>query len=257
MRHYEVVFLAHPDQSEQVPAMIDRYRSIIEDGDGVIHRLEDWGRRQLAYPIDKVHKAHYVLMNIECGQATLEQLNSAFRFNDAIIRDLIFRKNKAETEPSLLAKSKEQEDDGYGARKADQAAAPAPASEGAAEPGAEDVAEPSAGDAAEPEAGDAAEPDAGDAAESVAGDAAEPVAGDAAKSVAGDAAEPVAGDAAESEAGDAAEPGAEDVAEPVAGDAAEPDAEDAADPAPAAEDDSAAAASPEAGEQGDGGEKPA
>ena len=255
MRHYEVVFLAHPDQSEQVPAMIDRYRSLIEEGGGVIHRLEDWGRRQLAYPIDKVYMAHYVLMNIECGQETLEQLNSAFRFNDAIIRDLIFRKNQAETEPSLLAKSKEQEDEGYGARKAAQAAepgaeeqpAPAPVSEDAAEPGAETVAETDAEAVAEPETGDAAGSGAEDAA---------PEAGDAAGAGAGDAAGSGAEDAAP-EAGDAAEPGAEGAAEPGAGDAAEPDAEDAADLAPVAEDDSAPdaappAASPEAGEEGEG-----
>ena len=109
MRHYEVVFLVHPDQSEQVPAMIERYRSMIESNQGSIHRLEDWGRRQLAYPINKIHKAHYVLMNIECDQATLQQINNAFRFNDAVIRDLIFRRDAAITEPSLLAKSKEQE----------------------------------------------------------------------------------------------------------------------------------------------------
>lgn len=109
MRHYEIVFLVHPDQSEQVPAMIERYRSMIESNQGAIHRLEDWGRRQLAYPINKVHKAHYVLMNVECDQATLNQLNNAFRFNDAVIRDLIFRRDAAITEPSPLAKSKEQE----------------------------------------------------------------------------------------------------------------------------------------------------
>ena len=109
MRHYEVVFLVHPDQSEQVPAMIERYRSMIESNQGSIHRLEDWGRRQLAYPINKIHKAHYVLMNIECDQAALQQINNAFRFNDAVIRDLIFRRDAAITEPSLLAKSKEQE----------------------------------------------------------------------------------------------------------------------------------------------------
>ena len=109
MRHYEVVFLVHPDQSEQVPAMIERYRSMIESNQGSIHRLEDWGRRQLAYPINKIHKAHYVLMNIECDQATLQQINNAFRFNDAVIRDLVFRRDAAITEPSLLAKSKEQE----------------------------------------------------------------------------------------------------------------------------------------------------
>ena len=109
MRHYEIVFLVHPDQSEQVPAMIERYRSMIESNQGAIHRLEDWGRRQLAYPINKIHKAHYVLMNIECDQATLKQLNNAFRFNDAVIRDLIFRRDTAITEPSPLVKSKELE----------------------------------------------------------------------------------------------------------------------------------------------------
>ena len=112
MRHYEVVFLVHPDQSEQVPAMIERYRSMIESNQGAIHRLEDWGRRQLAYPINKVHKAHYVLMNIECDQTTLDQLNNAFRFNDAVIRDLIFRREEAVTDPSPLVKSKEQEQEG-------------------------------------------------------------------------------------------------------------------------------------------------
>ena len=112
MRHYEIVFLVHPDQSEQVPAMIDRYRSMIESNQGSIHRLEDWGRRQLAYPINKIHKAHYVLMNIECEQATLDQLNNAFRFNDAVIRDLVIRKEKAITDPSHLVKIKDQEQEG-------------------------------------------------------------------------------------------------------------------------------------------------
>ena len=91
MRHYEIVFMVHPDQSAQVPAMLDRYRSLIQGGSGQIHRLEDWGRRQLAYPINKVHKAHYVLMNIEVDQATLEELESGFRFNDAVIRSLTIR----------------------------------------------------------------------------------------------------------------------------------------------------------------------
>ena len=261
MRHYEVVFLAHPDQSEQVPAMIDRYRSIIEDGDGVIHRLEDWGRRQLAYPIDKVHKAHYVLMNIECGQATLEQLNSAFRFNDAIIRDLIFRKDKAETEPSLLAKSKEQEDDGYGSRKAAQAAAPVAEAQAEPAPVSEDAGEPGAEAAGEPDVEVAGEPDAGDTGEPVAEDA-------AAEPDAEAAAESGAEAAGELGAEAAGEPGAEAVAEPDAGDAADPapapsaENDSDADPAPGAEDDSDAdpappAASPEAGEEKDGGQKPA
>jgi small subunit ribosomal protein S6 len=108
MRHYEVVFLVHPSQSEQVPAMVERYRGNIEKKGGKIHRLEDWGRRQLAYPINKVHKAHYVLMNIECDQAALEELESAFRFNDAVLRNLILSKNEAVTEPSPLVKTEDE-----------------------------------------------------------------------------------------------------------------------------------------------------
>lgn len=110
MRHYEIVFLVHPDQSEQVNAMIDRYRSMIESSGGAIHRLEDWGRRQLAYPINKIHKAHYVLMNIECGAETLEELTSAFRFNDAVIRNLVIQRDQADIEPSPMAKAKEEQD---------------------------------------------------------------------------------------------------------------------------------------------------
>jgi small subunit ribosomal protein S6 len=108
VRHYEIVFMVHPDQSEQVPAMIERYRLMVEGGGGRIHRLENWGRRQLAYPINKIHKAHYVLMNIECNQATLDEINSAFRFNDAVIRNLVMARPKADTEPSPVAKSKER-----------------------------------------------------------------------------------------------------------------------------------------------------
>jgi small subunit ribosomal protein S6 len=108
MRHYEIVFLVHPDQSEQVPAMIERYRGTIEGDGGAIHRLEDWGRRQLAYPIQKLHKAHYVLMNIECTTAALEELNSAFRFNDAVIRSMVISRKEAITEPSLLVKRPEE-----------------------------------------------------------------------------------------------------------------------------------------------------
>ncbi len=111
MKHYEVVFLVHPDQSEQVQAMVERYRAMIEGAGGQIHRLEDWGRRQLAYPINKIHKAHYVLMNIEISPETLEELNSAFRFNDAVIRNLIFNRKQAVTEPSMLAKSREEENE--------------------------------------------------------------------------------------------------------------------------------------------------
>ena len=104
MRHYEIVFLVHPDQSEQVSAMIERYRSMIETTGGNIHRLEDWGRRQLAYPIQKIAKAHYVLMNVECSGEVLEELTSAFRFNDAVIRNLVIARKKAITDRSPLAK---------------------------------------------------------------------------------------------------------------------------------------------------------
>ena len=110
MRHYEIVFLVHPDQSEQVPAMIDRYKSIVEEAQGKIHRLEDWGRRQLAYPINKIHKAHYVLMNIECALETLREIENIFRFNDAIIRSLVLKKDAAVTEPSPMLQEKEKEE---------------------------------------------------------------------------------------------------------------------------------------------------
>ena len=107
MRHYEIVFLVHPDQSEQVPAMIERYRALVTENGGSIHRLEDWGRRQLAYPINKIHKAHYVLMNIECNAETLAELESIFRFNDAIIRTLTLVRKVAITEASPLNKENE------------------------------------------------------------------------------------------------------------------------------------------------------
>ncbi len=102
MRHYEIVMLVHPDQSAQVPVMLERYQKIIKQGGGKAHRLEDWGRRQLAYSIDKVRKAHYLLMNIECDQAVLDELENAFRYNDAVIRNLILSKKKAITKPSPM-----------------------------------------------------------------------------------------------------------------------------------------------------------
>lgn len=109
MRHYEIVFLVHPDQSEQVPGMIERYTSAIEAGDGAVHRLEDWGRRQLAYPINKIHKAHYILMNIECGQDVLEELNSTFRYNDAVLRSMVIRRSEAITAESPIMKQENAE----------------------------------------------------------------------------------------------------------------------------------------------------
>lgn len=102
MRHYEIVFLVHPDQSDQVPGMVERYQSLIEKDGGKVHRLEDWGRRQLSFLVGKVHKAHYIMMNVEIGQQTLEELNSAFRFNDAVIRNLVMAKDGPETEMSLI-----------------------------------------------------------------------------------------------------------------------------------------------------------
>ena len=108
MRHYEVVFLVHPDQSEQVPAMIERYKALVEGDAGTIHRLEDWGRRQLAYSIDNLVKAHYVLMNIECTQKALTELVDGFRFNDAVLRHMVIARDEAVTEQSLIMKSKDE-----------------------------------------------------------------------------------------------------------------------------------------------------
>ncbi len=114
MRHYEIVFIVHPDQSEQVPAMVERYSAIVTAKGGKVHRTEDWGRRQLSYPIEKVAKAHYVLMNIECGQAEMDELDHAFRFNDAVLRHLVVAMKKAETGPSPMIKVIQREE----ARKA-------------------------------------------------------------------------------------------------------------------------------------------
>ena len=117
MRHYEIVFIVHPDQSEQVPAMVEKYTSTITTQGGKVHRVEDWGRRQMAYMIDKLAKAHYVCLNIECGQATLDELEHGFKFNDAVLRHLVIKTKKAETEPSIMMKQVEREE----ARKALQA----------------------------------------------------------------------------------------------------------------------------------------
>jgi len=110
MRHYEIVFLVHPDQSEQVPGMVERYSNLITNGGGSIHRLEDWGRRHLAYPINKIHKAHYILMNIECSNEVLEELSHNFRFNDAIIRELVVRRKEAITEESPIKAAQGREE---------------------------------------------------------------------------------------------------------------------------------------------------
>ena len=123
MRHYEVAFIVHPDQSEQVPAMVERYRTLVTGNGGQIHRLEDWGRRQMAYPIQKVHKAHYVLMNIECDAATLAELEHAFKFNDAVLRHLVLKMKRAITTPSPMMKDGEKAKSMMGGEAAAPAAA--------------------------------------------------------------------------------------------------------------------------------------
>ena len=131
MRHYEIVFIVHPDQSEQVPAMIERYRTLVTSKGGFIHRLEDWGRRQLAYPIQKIHKAHYVLMNIQCNQETLDELEHAFRFNDAVLRHLTVKTKVAVTDPSAMMKEEKSRsvssEGGYSPPAASEAGAAASA----------------------------------------------------------------------------------------------------------------------------------
>ena len=145
MRHYEVVFMVHPDQSEQVSGMVERYSQLVTESGGKIHRLEDWGRRQLAYPINKIHKAHYVLMNIECGGEALEELTTLFRYNDAVLRNLVIKEKKAITEESLISKGeregKERRARAEQKRKQEEAAAAAAAAEAPAEEAAEEVAD--------------------------------------------------------------------------------------------------------------------
>jgi small subunit ribosomal protein S6 len=133
MRHYEIVLLVHPDQSEQVPAMLERYRSVVETRGGAIHRQEDWGRRQLAYPIAKVHKAHYLLLNIEANDEAMRELASAFRFSDAVLRNLVIKRDEAVTEPSAIAIARESEDRRDRRPRRDARAGEAVAAEGDAE----------------------------------------------------------------------------------------------------------------------------
>lgn len=151
MRHYEIVFLVHPDQSEQVPAMIERYKATVETNGGKVHRLEDWGRRQLAYSINKIHKAHYVMMNVECSEAVRDEIETAFRFNDAVIRNLIMKRDEAVTDVSVLAKAKDESDAADKRIEAEKAAA---ARARAAEPAPVEAAEttPDNNDTAAPEA---------------------------------------------------------------------------------------------------------
>ncbi|MFT5710607.1 MAG: small subunit ribosomal protein S6 [Halioglobus sp.] len=145
MRHYEVVFMVHPDQSEQVPGMIERYSQTIQKDGGSVHRLEDWGRRQLAYPINKIHKAHYVMMNIEASNEALEELTSTFRFNDAVIRNLVIRRDDADTGESFIMKAEKENRERKNRYEQRQTPEPAadttPASEGSEEAAKEVVAD--------------------------------------------------------------------------------------------------------------------
>jgi small subunit ribosomal protein S6 len=156
MRHYEIVFLVHPDQSEQVTGMIERYTASIEAGEGKIHRLEDWGRRQLAYPINKIHKAHYILMNVECGQEALDELNSTFRYNDAVLRSLVVRRDEAVTAESPIMKAENADKADKEARErraaAKQKADEAKAAEEAAAKAAAEVEKPAVEEAVAEEA---------------------------------------------------------------------------------------------------------
>ena len=137
MRHYEIVFMVHPDQSEQVPGMIERYTSAIQKDGGTVHRIEDWGRRQLAYTINKIHKAHYVLMNVEASNDAMDELTTTFRYNDAVIRNLVIRRDESVTEESFIMKAEKESRERktrYEERQASEASRPAPAPAPAAEP---------------------------------------------------------------------------------------------------------------------------
>ena len=144
MRHYEIVFMVHPDQSEQVPGMIERYSNTIQKDGGKVHRLEDWGRRQLAYPINKIHKAHYVLMNVEASNDAMDELTTTFRYNDAVIRNLVIRRDDAVTEESLIMKAEKESRERKSRYEERQAAESAKAEEAPAEEPAEEQAEEAA-----------------------------------------------------------------------------------------------------------------
>jgi len=160
MRHYEIVFLVHPDQSEQVPAMVERYQGMVTESGGNVHRTEDWGRRQLAHPINKIHKAHYALMNIECGFAVVEEIKTAFKFNDAVLRHLVIARDEAVAEASpmavAVAEEKAKEKEAQQRREAKTAAEASMRVERAADEKKEDAAEEKKEDAAEEPDGDAA-----------------------------------------------------------------------------------------------------
>ncbi len=204
MRHFEICFLVHPDQSEQVPAMLERYRALVEGNKGTIHRVEDWGRRQLAFPIAKLHKAHYILMNIECNSATLAELEGFFRFNDAVLRHLTISCQTAVVEQSLMMKAKEEKD--RSSRSYDERNRARSRDQTKEAPGAVDeVGEAAAEAAVEAVAEEAVEAVAEEAVEAVAEEAVEAVAEEAVEAVAEEAVEAVAAEAVEEAALPAAE----------------------------------------------------
>ncbi len=186
MRHYEIVFLVHPDQSDQVPGMIERYQALITKGSGTVHRLEDWGRRQLAFPIAKIHKAHYVLMNIEVDQAVLEELESAFKFNDAVLRNLVLRRKEAIVGNSKIYEEELKEQEKDREREMRRTESRTEAREEAA----------AAKDAPQDESQESPAKDSEEAAEEVSSNASKEVSSDAAKEVSSDAAKEVSSDAA-------------------------------------------------------------
>ena len=181
MRHYEIVFLVHPDQSDQVPGMIERYQALITKGSGTVHRLEDWGRRQLAFPIAKIHKAHYVLMNIEVDQAVLEELESAFKFNDAVLRNLVLRRKEAIVGDSKIYEEELKEQEKDREREMRRTESRTEAREAAAKDAPQDESQES------PAKEEAAEEVSSDVAKEVASDASEEVSPDASKEVSSDA----------------------------------------------------------------------
>jgi small subunit ribosomal protein S6 len=179
MRHFEICFLVHPDQSEQVPAMLERYRSMVEGNKGTIHRVEDWGRRQLAFPVAKLHKAHYILMNIECDGDTVAELEAIFRFNDAVLRHLTVRRQSAIVEQSLMMTAKEEKDRSgrsYDERKRARAADEITEAPGAVKEGSEEGVEKAIEAVAEDAVEEAVEANAEEAVEAVAEEAVEAVA---------------------------------------------------------------------------------
>jgi len=151
MRHYEIVFLVHPDQSEQVPAMVERYQAMVTSSAGTVHRTEDWGRRQLAHPINKIHKAHYVMMNVEASNEAMDEMTTNFRFNDAVIRNLVIRRDESVVGESFIMKAEKENRERknrYEQRQTTEAATPAKASEEKSEPAAEAAAPAAAAETA-------------------------------------------------------------------------------------------------------------